>query len=286
MPIQSGRSARSARGHRGGRAASAESGAAGEGSEVCKQYGGASAALRANFGLFFRARAIAGRGGAARAHRGPGPRSSSLPAPAAVSSSVSWDEKTCKEAMGRKEGREKKKPIGDRPRLRPPPRPAAALHQKALRPGQPPPSAPTWGWTPASSLTSCRPLCLPSPPQVGVGGACDCPRYPKDAEVTGSLGTRVRVVLTRGWGLGTHLLLLRRGPGGGLFQRDTGFAFYDRAHKVAPRLVKLPASSRSRSRGFAARGAGLGLRGGAAFEISKGPSAGKGEGEGTWEAGV
>lgn len=66
-----------------------------------------------------------------------------------------------------KRGKKKAKPIGDRPRLRPPPRPAAALHQKALRPGQPPPSAPAWGWTPASSLTSCRPPCLPSPPQGG-----------------------------------------------------------------------------------------------------------------------
>lgn len=58
--------------------------------------------------------------------------------------------------------KKKKKPIGDRPRLRQPPRPAAALHQKALRPRQPPPSAPAWGWTLASSLTSCRPLRLPT----------------------------------------------------------------------------------------------------------------------------
>lgn len=283
MPIQSGRSARRARGHRSGRAASAESGAAGEGSEVCKQYGGASAALRANFGLFFRARAIADRGGAARAHRGPGPRRYSLPAPAAVSSSASRDEKTCKEAKGRKEGEEKKKkkPIGDRPRLCPPPRPAAALHQKALRPGQPPPSAPAWGWTPASSLTSCRPLRLPSPPQVGVGGLRLSP-VPQGRRGYGKFGDLGKGGPHPGWGLGTHLLLLRPGPGGGHFQRDTGFAFYDRAHKVASRLVKLPASSRSR--GFAARGAGLRLRGGAAFEISKGPSAG--EGEGTWEARV
>lgn len=97
----------------------------------------------------------------------PGPGAPPLPAPAAASSSASEDKKTCKEAKGSKEGKKKAKPIGDRPRLRPPPRPAAALHQKALRPGQPPPSAPAWGWTPASSLTSSRPPCLPSPPQGG-----------------------------------------------------------------------------------------------------------------------
>lgn len=204
MPIQSGRSARRARGHRSGRAASAESGAAGEGSEVCKQYGGASAALRANFGLFFRARAIADRGGAARAHRGPGPRRSSLPAPAAVSSSASRDEKTCKEAKGRKEGEGKKKKksrlvTGPASARRPAPlllcirkpcAPGSLRPQPQLGAGPQPPASPPAG------LSACPPR-----PRWG-WGACDYPRYPKDAEVTGSLGTWVRVVLTRvgGWG--------------------------------------------------------------------------------------
>ncbi|KAK7829266.1 hypothetical protein U0070_012737, partial [Myodes glareolus] len=38
---------------------------------------------------------------------------------------------------------------------------------KALRPGQPRPSAPAPGWTPASSFTSCRPLRLRSLSRVG-----------------------------------------------------------------------------------------------------------------------
>lgn len=185
MPIQSGWSARGARGHRGGRAASAESGAAGEGNEVCKQYGRASAALRANFGLFFRARAIADLSGAARAHRGPGPRSSSLPAPAAVLSSASRDEKTCKEAKGRKEEKSRlvtgpafaRRPAPLLLCIRKPCAPGSLRPQPQLGAGPRPPASPPAG------LSACPPR-----PCLGGGGLAivpGTPRTPRLREVWG-----------------------------------------------------------------------------------------------------
>ncbi|CAO2629739.1 hypothetical protein LEMLEM_LOCUS20626 [Lemmus lemmus] len=193
MPVQPGPSARGARGPCGERAASAESGAAGEGSEVCKQYGGASAALCSNFGLFFRARVFGDRGGEARrtVFLGPG-------APPSRRRQLFLARRPGLRRLARSKegGKGKKKPIGDRPRPSPaarrPAPPRRCFASESLAPRAASAHSPSTRLDPSLQLH----LLPASPPALPIQGGGPLgiipgtPRTPRLREVWILAGTR------------------------------------------------------------------------------------------------